>query len=238
MIESLLLRIREQEDRRPALDRKKLEKETGFLNHLAMTFEVVTPFLKGFYLTLNSWRSQRDDGDWKVSDKRWKGMLFARLESGDIPERELELELFGREEAVAPHLVTASASVANDVEALAAIFAPQTVPVVGVRSKLVITVVYGFGDASGTGLGATFTCGSGLNFRVGVWGSKEDPESSNWKEFTNVVESLEEEREEGNLDSAEVLCSRIIRLWSRVWPEDRRHLRSCGHSLSVCKRCP
>ena len=54
MIESLLASIRDQKDRRPLLDRKKLKKETGFLNHLAMTFDVVTPFLKGFYLTLNS----------------------------------------------------------------------------------------------------------------------------------------------------------------------------------------
>ena len=61
-------------------------------------------------------------------------MLFAQLERGDISERELDLELFGKEEAVAPHLVTASISLANDVEALAAIFAPSSVPVVGVRS--------------------------------------------------------------------------------------------------------
>ncbi|KAI2508114.1 hypothetical protein MHU86_6287 [Fragilaria crotonensis] len=78
------------------------------------------------------------------------------------------------------------------------------VPEVGIRCRKVLTVIFGFGDASGTGLGATFTCGSGFNFRIGVWGSREDPESSNWKEFTNVVESLEEEGLEGNLDHAEV----------------------------------
>ena len=88
---------------------------------------------------------------------------------------------------MAPLMVTASISVADDVSALAAIFAPELVPVVGVRSKHVIMVVYGFGDASGTGLGAMLTCGSGLNFRVGVWGSREDSETSNWKEFTNLV---------------------------------------------------
>ncbi len=67
-----------------------------------------------------------------------------------------------------------------------------------------VTVVYGFGDASGMGLGATFTFGSGLNYRIGNWGSKEDPESLNWKEFTNVVEALEEEGEESNLNHAKV----------------------------------
>jgi hypothetical protein len=62
----------------------------------------------------------------------------------------------------------------------------------------------GFGDASGTGLGATFTCGTGFTFRIGVWGSLEKDESSNWKEFTNVVESLEEEAEAGRLEDSEV----------------------------------
>jgi hypothetical protein len=37
-----------------------------------------------------------------------------------------------------------------------------------------------------------------------VWGAHDKPESSNWKEFTNVVEALEEEGLEGNLDNAEV----------------------------------
>jgi hypothetical protein len=67
-----------------------------------------------------------------------------------------------------------------------------------------LTIVYGLGDAFGTVLGATFMCGSGFNFRKGVWGSIEDPKLSNWKEFTNVVESLEDEAESDNLSDTEV----------------------------------
>ena len=204
MVESLLCELQSDPEGRPMLDRKKLEKEAGFLNHLAMTFDVVTPFLKGWYLTLNSWRAKRDEGDWKLSDKRWKRLLLFQFANDRITEKELDIALSGKDERAAPHLVRASISLIFDVKALSKIFAPSAVPVVSVRSKQVITVVYGFGDASGTGLGATFTCGSGLNFRIGVWGSKEDPESSNWKEFTNVVESLEEEGLEGNLDNSEV----------------------------------
>jgi hypothetical protein len=77
-------------------------------------------------------------------------------------------------------------------------------PVVGLRSKLIVTVVYGFGDASGTGLGATFTCGKGFSFRIGVWGACEANESSNWKEFSNIVDSLEDEARLGNLQDSEV----------------------------------
>lgn len=56
----------------------------------------------------------------------------------------------------------------------------------------------------GDGLGRNVYLRLGVSFRIGVCGSSEDEESSNWKEFTNVVESREEEGDEGILDSAAV----------------------------------
>ena len=188
-------------DRRPTLDRKQLEKETGFLKHLAMTFDETTPFLKGFYLTLNSWRPQRDDEDWKLTNKAWKELLFDRLERGMMEVEDLDVQ---PEETDAPRVVVASPRLGEDVDALKTILGGEAPPEVQLRSKQIVSVVFGFGDASGTGLGATFTCGSGFTFRIGVWGSLEKDESSNWKEFTNVVESLEEEGRSGNLDHADV----------------------------------
>ena len=47
MIERHLREINRPADSRPYLDRRRLEKETGFLNHLSMTFETMVPFLKG-----------------------------------------------------------------------------------------------------------------------------------------------------------------------------------------------
>lgn len=196
---------RNSDEKRPMLNRKALERETGFLNHLAMTFETITPFLKGFYLTLNSWRDQRDEEDWKMPDKRWKAFLFERFGSKLITEDELESCLDGSDDDEAPNVVRASPRLASDVDALMSIlFQTPVTPTVSIRSTRLVTVIYGFGDASGTGLGATFTCGSGFNFRIGVWGSLEDPESSNWKEFANIVEALEDEASEGNLDNTEV----------------------------------
>lgn len=205
IVEELTRAVNASCDGRPQLGRKKLEKETGFMNHLAMTFETIAPFLKGFYLTLNSWRSGRDAGDWKIAPKRWRALLFAQRANGRISEEELDAELerdaSGEE---APPVVTASVSLQSDLAALQVLFEPTGVPEVSIRSRNVVTIVYGFGDASGTGLGATFTCGSGFNFRIGVWGADEDPESSNWKEFANIVESLEEEAELGHLSNSEV----------------------------------
>jgi hypothetical protein len=177
---------------RPSLDRRELERTTGFLNHLTMTFDDAAPFLKGFYLTLNSWRPLRDGDDWKMADKRWRQELEdARANAALLDES-------------APSMVMASTRLASDLSALATIFSPEVVPRVDVRSGKILTVVYGFGDASGTGLGSTFTCGSGFNFRIRVWGTTEKEESSNWKEFTNVVEAMEEEGADGGLLETEV----------------------------------
>ena len=204
IVEALARIVGSSADGRPLLDRKQLEKETGFMNHLAMTFETISPFLKGLYLTLNSWRNGRDEGDWKVTPKRWKALLFAKLANGKISEEELDAELERSDYGDAPSSVKACMGLREDLNSLSILFEPASAPEVSIRSKNVLTIVYGFGDASGTGLGATFTCGSGFNFRIGVWGADEDPQSSNWKEFTNIVESLEEEAELGDLADAEV----------------------------------
>jgi hypothetical protein len=63
-------------------------------------------------------------------------------------------------------------------------------------------IIYGFTDASGTGGGASFErqlAEKNLTYRVSVWSAVEREESSNWKEFDKLVESLEEEALGGGL---------------------------------------
>ncbi len=74
----------------PSLKQKDLEQHTGFLNHLAMTFEDMSPLLKGFYLTFSSWRGKRDVGDWKMSNKVWMKCLVAQMENGNISEADFD----------------------------------------------------------------------------------------------------------------------------------------------------
>jgi hypothetical protein len=189
----------------PALNCRGLEKGTGFLNHVSMTFKTITPYIKGFYLTLNSWRKSRDRDDWKISPKRWKAIPFARAANGKASDAEVELELSRDEGNDAPDMVKASPSLKGDLEALTFMLGLDGVPEVRIRSCSILTIVYGFGDMSVTaGLGATFTCEGGFNFWIEVWGSEENPESSIWKEFTNIVESLEDETQAGNLADSEV----------------------------------
>ena len=189
---------------RPDLDRKDLERHTGFLNHLAMTFEDFNPFLKGCYLTLNSWRSGRDQEGWKVPDKAWGQMMISRFENDLISQEELDHALQGLHGNDVPRIVKACPRFKSDVMCMARLLEPVDPPVVNLRSRSIVTVIYGFGDASGSGLGSTFTCGSGFTYRIGVWGADDEIQSSNWKEFCNIVTSLEEEAKEGNLLDSEV----------------------------------
>ena len=112
LIDLLVHQIRDSIERQPQVDRNRLEKDTGFLNHLEMTLDVIRPYLKGYYLTLNSWRSKRDLGDWKLSDKRWRRLLFDRFGNGEISDLESDNKLFGKEDPAAPVLVRASVSLA------------------------------------------------------------------------------------------------------------------------------
>mmetsp|Transcript_39960 Transcript_39960/g.56309 ORF Transcript_39960/g.56309 Transcript_39960/m.56309 type:complete len:432 (+) Transcript_39960:3-1298(+) len=102
----------------------------------------------------------------------------------------------------------------GDVEAMNRFFSPAKPPVVTVRSSTVLTITYGFGDASGLGKGSTiedFRNGctpmpsvEGIRYRIGVWEADEAGESSNYREFTNVVEALEEDGDAGRLQYCEV----------------------------------
>ena len=59
-------------------------------------------------------------------------------------------------------------------------------------------VVYGFEDAPGRGLGSMMESvdRKGIDIRIGTCSTKEEEdESSNWREFTNVAETIEEETE-------------------------------------------
>ena len=80
-------------------------------------------------------------------------------------------------------------------------------------------------DASGSGFGSSLQREDNPSYRIGVWGSDEDDESSNWRESQNVVESLEEEEKLGNLDGAFVVLA-----------TDNKTVESCiyrGNSSSI-----
>jgi hypothetical protein len=75
---------------RPWFQHKMLERKRVFLGHLAMTFDSLVPFMKGFHLTIDSWRSQRSDSGWKMRDKDWSLFLGYQLETGKISQEDFD----------------------------------------------------------------------------------------------------------------------------------------------------
>lgn len=71
--------------------------------------------------------------------------------------------------------------------------------------------MYGFGDASGAGFGASWctqekgsATPTGVSSRFGRWGTEGEGTSSNFRELQNLVDTLDELGQKGELMGAEV----------------------------------
>jgi hypothetical protein len=186
------------------LDYKRLEQIRGFLCHLSMTFESITPFLKGFHLTLSSHLPSRDDDGWKLPEGAFVSYVHEKREQGLMTEDEARdaLNPPDYDDIEVPTKIKPVPRFKDDVFALSELLSSETPPLVTVRSNKVYEIFYGFGDASGKGFGSTMLSKKGIKYRIGLWGIDDEDESSNWKEFENQVEALEEEAAEGSLTNA------------------------------------
>ena len=184
----------------PDLDHKGLEKDRGFLTHLSMTFPAIVPLLKGMHLTLDQWRMGRDAEGWAKTSKDHREWMrhFHHFYKG---QDDLIYDIIN---AGAPVTVKPLQHFVDNLVCLVKIFSMDCPPTIVLRSLRVFLIIYGFGDASGKGFGSTFSRGEDISYRIGTWGEDESDESSNWREFTNVVESLEEEAEGGRLNNTAV----------------------------------
>ena len=72
-------------------------------------------------------------------------------------------------------------------------------PIITGRSANVQLIAYGFADASGSGFGASISYENGTRFR--------DDTSSNFREFCNVVETLESEAKAGRLQHCTLILA-------------------------------
>ena len=106
-----------------------------------------------------------------------------------------------------PTLVSAKPRLFEDVKALRELTSSPKPPLRRIRATSSRSVYYGFGDASGSAFGAALqhAYAQEVHFEYGQWlTTVTEEESSNWREFTNVVEFLESKAEDGKLDGAEV----------------------------------
>ncbi len=186
----------------PELDLKDLEKKVGFLVHLAMAYPLMFPFLKGFYLTMNSWRPMRDDNGWKMSKRAHDAFVEASGKKVDASE----YDYFADQNSEAPSRVTACALLRDHITTLMELFESETPSLRLIRGSLIYQVLYVFGDASGAGFGSSWNDGlqAAIKYRFGVWAEEGQDTSSNYRECRNLVETLEDMGSQGDLEGREI----------------------------------
>jgi hypothetical protein len=182
---------------------KRLEEIRGFLCHISMTYEIVTPYLKGIHLTLAAHHPQRNDQGWKLSPKEWDAYVWGKESEGkfsadeaksfsavaqDIPPPETKFKRNSQPAthegpAKPPKLVLPVKRLKFNIDALCALFDHDTPTEVLLRAARVYSVLYGFADASGTGFGSTILGKDGIKYQIGTWESDVDEDSSNFREF-------------------------------------------------------
>lgn len=92
----------------------------------------------------------------------------------------------------------------EDLRALSALTVCEEPPLRLMRLTFVRSVRYGFGGASRSEFGSTVTAPEDILYRHGVWGWTVWEGSSNRRELTNLVETLEWEAAQGRLHGCEV----------------------------------
>lgn len=154
----------------------------------------MTPYLKGIHLTLDSWRPNRDNEGWRYSPADLRHLQAAAVEYSE----------FYQENKDAPSHVYPVPRLADDLHCLQYLFEGDNPVVNQIRSNLIFLAIYGFGDASGSGFGASLELDGKINVRHGLWGRDSNNLSSNYKELRNLVETIEAEAKRGSLTGAEL----------------------------------
>jgi hypothetical protein len=123
ILSNYLVLILESEKQKQELwvEYKRLEKDTGFLVHVCMTYEHLKPYLKGFYLTMNSWRYDREVDGWKKAKKDWEELAEEYWEDCRLWSEAME-ETRREAPSALPEKVRCVARFVNDVRFLAAAF--------------------------------------------------------------------------------------------------------------------
>lgn len=207
------------------IENKQLQSCRGFLVYVARTYPVLVPYLKGIHATIDSWRPGRDVDGWRYKrnrSKRGKG----RKKKGKIehvpwdPEQQEVYAKFGINDnnQSQPEFVMPVPRLSKDIEALVSLCSSPTPPKRKIRMQNHARVVYGFGDASKRGFGATIELpGHNMYWKCGQWsaGTQGGPSqsnrltivqelSSNYRELHNLVLALEEAATKGWLTGQEI----------------------------------
>lgn len=177
------------------IDFKQLERSRGFLIYIARTFPMLTPYLKGIHLSLDSWRPWRRQDGWKMTISE----IRAALE-----EKDEDLQITAVPGGKPPLRVKAVPRMRDDVRALLQLTSSATPPRRLIRPVKRATMAYAFADASGSGFGGSFLVGDEIRYISGQWIEEVSSQSSNFRELSNLINSLEVLLADETLKHAEV----------------------------------
>jgi hypothetical protein len=170
-----------------ALNYKELER--------TMTFELITPFLKGFHLTIPGHLPRQDAEGWKIAERSWDAYAHQQV-AEELMTEDQALEAINPpdyNDILTPKKVLPMTRLEWDLKALQSILSAEHPPEVMICTLKVYNVIYGFREASGKGFGSTVTSNSGTKYRMGILEPNAEGNSSNWRAFENIVKALEEE---------------------------------------------
>jgi hypothetical protein len=144
--------------------------------------------------------------------------------SGQLPG---QLPCRGHSLPPLPKLILAVPRLIEDVKALKTLFNMKLPSQALPCSAQVYTILYEFADASDSGFGRTVLVEGRICYGIGTLGSDSDKESSNYREFENVVDSLRAKAAAGN--SLVFLCTDNSMVEAALHKETHQ-AKSCFHS--------
>ena len=160
-------------------------------------------------MTLAAHLHHRNDEGWKLTDLEWIGYVEDRVQEGKYSRQQGDILVNPdhSERKNIPNWVRPVPRFHKCLKVLGKMFDQDLPPIVNVRSASCMVIVYGFVDASGSGFGSTLMVKGNINYRIGTWSSKEDSNSSNWREFENLVCEVETAGTKGWLNNNTVLLA-------------------------------
>jgi hypothetical protein len=130
-------------------------------------------------MTIDGFRQGRDENGWRMAEALWKE---ERKEDKDWDRSKVESEAI-------LELVSALPRFQEDVRVLRGLMKADKPPLQGARGTA--RAYYGFGNASGSGFGATIQINGQIHYEYGQWCAEStEKKSSNWREVNNLVEAI------------------------------------------------
>jgi hypothetical protein len=193
-MQGILQDIKEEMTNDGGMDHKELERNRGRLVYSTRGYNAMKPYLKGIHLTLDSWRKGRDHEGWKLKPSEIETEIDWNPEGIGVTGGEPEPSPTSATSVTsggAPSRVRPVARLGQDIDALLRLTKADSLVKVVVRPERVVQVIYGFGDASGRGWGASILLSDGsVYYKSGSWIEHLSMRSSNFRELANLVYSL------------------------------------------------